>query len=103
MNNYIYVTNYLRMNEFLNVEVKSNEDLLLDQDAKIKEFIKKYEKYLYSFDSNDIKEFYKLTGLFITHNLFMDNGWKNVINSITATQYRYFRRFFTCGRYATGF
>lgn len=103
MNN-IYVTNDLRVSDFLNVKVKSDEDLLLNQDEKVKEFIKKYERYLlYSFDSDEIKELYRLTGLFITHSLYIENNWTNVINSITATQYRNFCRFFTLRRCETGF
>lgn len=68
MNSEIIFVNGKRISKFLGIKVNDDTKLESIQDQeKTKEFIRNYGKYLYSNKIEDIKEFYNLTGLMLTH------------------------------------
>lgn len=78
MKNKIIVRNNLRLGDFIKTDLKYDEDLLLSNDDKVKEFLNKYSKFLNSCEEKDIEEFFKLTGLYMTHEYIETNEYKNI-------------------------
>lgn len=67
MENKIYVLNSIRVGDFIKTKLNDKEDLLLNKDKKVIDFINKYQSYLYTDNPKEIKTFYDETGLIITH------------------------------------
>ena len=68
MNSEVIFINGSRVSNFLGIKIKDDTKLDDVKDYEIvKDFIKNYGKYLYSNKIEDIKEFYNLTGLMLTH------------------------------------
>lgn len=68
----IVVMNSRRVSDFLGFKVKNFEDL--NRNINASEFVKKYEKYLNSANKNELKEFFKKTGLIIEHLYLQKSG-----------------------------
>lgn len=66
MPQYVFVHNHLRVGEILGIDVEQGEDILLRKEREVREFIKKYGKYLHSCKPEDMQEFFDLTGLILT-------------------------------------
>ena len=75
----IRVLNSIRVGDFLKTKLKDNEDLLLNKDKKVIDFINKYEEYLYTLSPQKIDYFFKNTGLIITHRIAIGDSAKEII------------------------
>lgn len=63
----IFVENEKRLNEYLDTQLKKEDDLTEIVDQKVKNFLSKYENLLTSTKIEDINKFYEETGLIVTH------------------------------------
>lgn len=73
--NVILALNGNRLSDFLGVSIKDETKLTDNLDNKvIKDFITKYKKYFTSNKIEDIKEFYNITGLMLTHVYKINNS-----------------------------
>lgn len=78
----IVAVNGKRVSAVVGTNVDDNYNLIDSLDNKeIGKFLEKYHKYLYSNKIEDIKEFYNLTGLMLTHIYDNDDG-KKIIYSM---------------------
>lgn len=78
MINKIIVDNNIRVGRFIGIEIKHQEDILLNNNIKVKEFIKKYYNYLNSFKEKDMTQFFKLTGLILEHEYIEKNSYNRI-------------------------
>jgi len=80
--NVVIAMNGERISKYLGIQIK-NETRLTDNlgNIIISDFINKYEKYFKSNKIDDIKEFYQLTGLMLTH-IFNVSDTKSIIYSM---------------------
>ena len=88
MNTDIIAVNGKRVSKIIGTKVEDGYNLMDNKDNKeIAEFLRKYNKYLYSNKIEDIKEFYNITGLMITHIYDVDDGKKIIysMNNILRT------------------
>lgn len=74
MKDKIIVEDSIRLSNFIGTKLTYEEDLLLSKDDKVLNFLKKYSKYIYSNKIEDIKEFYNLSGLMLTHIYSKDDN-----------------------------
>ena len=73
--NVILALNGSRVSDFLKIDIKDETKLTDNLDDKvIRDFIAKYKKYFNSNKIEDIKEFYNLTGLMLTHIYNISNS-----------------------------
>ncbi len=82
MEKYIYIANRKRAEEILGISfLEIQENLLARKERKIKDFLKKQKKYLYSYSIEGIKKFFSLIGItlefYIHVDFFNDECYKN--------------------------
>lgn len=82
MINKIIVQNNLRVGKFIGLKLEYDEDLLLNNDIKVKNFINKYSTYLNSCEEEDMLAFFKLTGLLICHEYVEKDSFKRIYFSL---------------------
>lgn len=88
MNTDIIAVNGRRVSKVIGTNVEDECNLINNTNNKeIAEFLKKYNKYLYSNKIEDIKQFYNITGLMLTHIYNVEDGKKIIysMNSILRT------------------
>ena len=89
MDTKIIAVNGKRVSSVIGINIEDDYNLTKNLNNKeVAEFLKKYNKYLYSNKIEDIKEFYNLTGLMLTHIYDVDDEKKIIysMNNILRTK-----------------
>lgn len=82
MKDKIIVQNNVRVGNFINTKLEHNDDLLSNNDPKVRNFLNNYSKYLNSYEEDEMLDFFKLTGLLIGHEIIEKGTFKRIYFSL---------------------